>query len=60
MSKIKKAYGLYLTLVDIKRMSEDIQSLDANEKTEVLIDIDGVVKKFTYKEFAEKLGFDAA
>lgn len=54
---IEKAYHLYVVIDDIRTAEEVFGKVGAEKKIEVAVKIDGQYKEFTFREFAEKLGF---
>lgn len=54
---IDNAYGWYVTLLGEERCSKLLAECDADNKTEVCVEIEGVERMFTFKDFRRRLGF---
>jgi len=57
VDQVNRYTGMYIHIEDIKEFEDNVSKQAAEEKDEVVINIHGLEKKFTVKEFAEKLGF---
>jgi hypothetical protein len=55
-AKVTNAYALYVTLTEAS-VSLFMNNVEAKNKVEIMLDLDGAKKGFTYQEFKRLLGF---
>ncbi len=56
--RVENGYGIHFAIPNLSDIDRFVEDSNPKHKTDVLISINGIKKKYTYKDFLDRLGFD--